>query len=84
MSAQQEDKRPIDQAEVRRRCNALREANEMSRAAWGELQFVKEHDNRRMIMICTTKHTVFIEHAAWEALGERTVDLDRSAFKVLQ
>jgi hypothetical protein len=60
--------KPLEKAEVLRRVNKLREANEMSRTAFGNLVTVKWRGD--MVRIDTTKHTLYISAECWEALGE--------------
>jgi hypothetical protein len=63
------EKTPLDKAEVLRRCNVLREGNEMSRTAFGKV--VEVRWKGETVRIATTKHTIFISQECWEALGER-------------
>lgn len=57
--------------EARRRVNVLREANSMSRTAFGNLVEVRWRGDT--VRIATTKHTLFISKDAWIALGEQQV-----------
>jgi CRISPR/Cas system-associated protein Cas10 (large subunit of type III CRISPR-Cas system) len=63
--------KPLDKAEVLRRVNVLREGNEMSRTAFGNLIEVRWRGDT--VRIATTKHTIYISKECWNALGERQV-----------